>query len=300
MRNVTIIIAVLFTFVTKGFSQDLLCKVNVIDNQIAITDKHIFRTLEQVLTDFMNNTKWSTDKIQTNERIECTIQIILTNYDPQTNHFTGSAQIQSVRPIFSSSYNSVLLNFNDENWEFDYVEFSRLDFNENSYSSNLTSLLGFYAYYILGLDYDSFGSFGGNPYFNKAQSVASNAQQSGLAGWKPFEKSMRTRYNLIDNILDERFRPIRQAYYKYHRQGLDIMTKKPEDARKNIYACLELVQGVYKTAPNTVLLQVFFEAKSDELVNIYKNATPSEKPKVIALLTEMNVTNSTKYEKIKN
>lgn len=299
MRKSGFLFALLFSFHT-GFSQDILCKVNILDNQIQLTDKHIFRSLEQVITEFMNNTKWSQDKIQTNEKIECSIQIVLTGYDQQSNHFTGSAQIQSVRPAFGSSYNSVLFNFNDENWEFDYTEFQRLDFNENSYSTNLSSLLGFYAYYVLGLDYDSFGLLGGNPYFNKALSVATNAQQSGLAGWKPFEKSMRTRYNLIDNILNERFRPIRDVYYQYHRKGLDIMIKNPEEARKNIYACLEMVQKVYKIAPNTVMLQVFFEAKSDELVNIFKNASPSEKPKVIALLNELNITNTNKYEKIKN
>ncbi len=299
MRKIVFILAYLFSLI-PAFSQDLNCKVIIIDQQISLTDKRIFRTLEQVLTEFMNNTKWSLDKIQTSERIECTIQIILTNYDLQTHHFTGTAQIQSVRPIYASSYNTVLFNFNDENWEFDYTEFQRLDFNENNYSSNLTSLFGFYAYFILGLDYDSYGMLGGTTYFTKAQSVVSNAQQSGLAGWQPFEKSMRSRYNLIDNITSERFRPFREVYYKYHRQGLDIMIKNPEDARKNIYTCLEMMQKIFKIAPNTVLPQVFFEAKSDELVNIFKGATASEKPKVVALLYEINITNSTKYDKIKN
>ncbi|MEI6595176.1 MAG: DUF4835 family protein [Bacteroidota bacterium] len=295
-----ILIIIFLSSITTSFSQDLNCKVTILDNAIQLTDKRIFRTLEQVLSEFMNNTKWSNDKIQTNEKVECTIQIILTAYDQQTNHFTGSGQIQCVRPVFGSSYNSVLFNFLDDSWEFDYTEFQRLDFNENSYTSNLTSLMGFYAYYILGLDYDSFGMLGGTPYFNKAFSVVSNAQQGGLMGWKPFEKAMRSRYNLIDNILSEQFKPIRETYYKYHRQGLDAMIKNPEDARKVIYTCLELVQKVYKTNPNTAVLQMFFEAKSDELVNIFKNAGPSEKPKVVALLNEMNITNSTKWEKIKN
>jgi hypothetical protein len=175
-----------------------------------------------------------------------------------------------------------------------------MNFNENSYTSNLTSLLGFYSYYIIGLDYDSFGLLGGTPFFNKALQIANNAQQgSGLAGWQPFERNLRSRYNLIDNILNERFRPIREAYYKYHREGMDIMSKNPEAARKNIYACLELVQKVFKIAPNTVMLILFFEAKSDELVNIYKNAPATEKPKAIDLLSEINVSNISKYEKIR-
>jgi len=299
MRNILFFVIFLFS-ITSSFSQDLNCKVTILDNAIQLTDKRIFRTLEQVLTEFMNSTKWSNDKIQSNEKIECTIQIVLTAYDQQSNHFTGSGQVQCVRPVYGSSYNSVLFNFMDDSWEFDYTEFQRLDFSENSYTTNLTSLMGFYAYYILGLDYDSFGMLGGTPYFNKALNVVSNAQQSGLIGWKPFEKSMRSRYNLIDNILNEQFKPIREAYYKYHRQGLDMMLKNPDDARKNIYSCLEMVQKVYKTNPNTAVLQMFFEAKSDELVNIYKNAGPSEKPKVVALLNEINISNTNKWEKIKN
>ncbi|MFI5221868.1 MAG: DUF4835 family protein [Bacteroidia bacterium] len=293
-------ILILFLFCFRlSFAQDLSCKVNILDNQIQMTDKHLFRALENALMEFMNNTKWCLDKIQSNEKVECTIQIVLTSYDLASNHFSATAQIQSVRPVYGTSYNSVLLNFNDENWEFDYQEFQRLDFNENSYISNLTSMMGFYAYFILGLDYDSFGMLGGTPYFNKAQTVMINAQQGGLAGWKAFEKSTRTRYNLIDNILNEQFRPIREAYYMYHRKGMDMMSKNPDEARKTIYASLELVQKVSKSFPMSVMMIMFFEAKSDELVNIFKNASQSEKPKVIALLNEMNITNSVKYEKIK-
>lgn len=284
----------------NAYSQDLNCKVTVLDNQIQLTDKKIFRSLELAITEFMNNRKWSQDKIETNEKIECTIQIMLVKYEQQSNHFQATAQIQSVRPVYGTSYNTVLFNFNDENWDFEYTEFQRLDFTDNAFSSNLTSLLAFYAYYILGLDYDSFGQAGGTNYFNKALAVATNAQQTGLDGWKPFEKSIRTRYNLVDNILNERFRPVRDAYYKYHRQGMDILAKSPEEARKQIYASLESVQKVFKIAPNTVMLLVFFEAKSDELVNIFKGASPIEKPKVISLLNEINIANSNKYEKIRN
>jgi hypothetical protein len=140
---------------------------------------------------------------------------------------------------------------------------------------------------------------GGTPYFNKALQIANNAQPTGLAGWQPFERNLRSRYNLIDNILNERFRPMREAYYKYHREGLDIMNKTPELARKNIFASLELVKKVFKIAPNTVMLIMFFEAKADELVNIYKNAPAIEKPKVIEILSEINVANINKYEKIR-
>jgi hypothetical protein len=293
----------LFTFFTllasSSYSQELLCSVKVLDNQIQLTDKRIFRTLEVVIAEFMNNTKWTSEKVLPNERIECNIQILLKSYDVQTNQFQGSMQVQSSRPIFGTSYNSVAFNFLDENIDFNFIEFQPMNFNENSFSSNLTSLLAFYANYIIGLDFDSFGLLGGTAYFQKALQVANNAQPTGISGWQPFERNLRSRYNLIDNILNERFSPIREAYYKYHRQGLDIMNKTPEQARKNIYESLLLVQKIFKIAPNTVMLIVFFEAKSDELVNIYKNAPATEKPKVIELLSAINIGNISKYEKIR-
>ncbi|AMS26534.1 hypothetical protein AEM51_05350 [Bacteroidetes bacterium UKL13-3] len=300
MHKRLLLLTLIILVSTTLFAQEILCNVKVIDNQIQLTDKKIFRTLEQAIGEFINNRQWTAEKVQSNERIECNLQIILSSYDVKTNHFVGTMQIISRRPVFGTSYNTTIFNVLDENIEFDFAEFQPMNFNENSYTSNLTSLLGFYSYYIIGLDYDSFGLLGGTPFFNKALQIANNAQQgSGLAGWQPFERNLRSRYNLIDNILNERFRPIREAYYKYHREGMDIMSKNPEAARKNIYACLELVQKVFKIAPNTVMLILFFEAKSDELVNIYKNAPATEKPKAIDLLSEINVSNISKYEKIR-
>jgi GTPase SAR1 family protein len=292
-------LAFLLVLSTAGFSQELVCTVKILDNQIQLTNKKIFRTLEQVLTEYMNTTKWTDLKVMPEERIECNLQIVLSSYDVTRNSFSGTLQVQSTRPVYGTSYNTVVFNFLDENINFEYAEFQRMNFNQNAFSDNLTSLFAFYAYYILGLDQDSFGMLGGTPYFQKALQIANNAQPTGIAGWQPFERNLRSRYNLIDNILNERFRPIREAYYKYHRQGLDVMSKTPEIARKNIFESLQLVQKIFKVAPNTVMLIVFFEAKSDELVNIYKNAPPIEKPKAIELLSEINIANISKYEKIR-
>jgi hypothetical protein len=300
MRKALTLFAGLFLLTFNSWSQELLCNVKVIDNQIQVTDKKIFRTLELAVAEFMNNRQWTSEKVAPNERIECNIQIILATYDLKTYHFTGTMQVQSTRPVYASTYNSVLFNFLDENIEFDFMEFQPMNFNENSYSNNLTSLLGFYANYMIGLDYDSFGLLGGTPYFQKAQQIANNAQPTGLSGWQPFERNLRSRYNLVDNILNERFKGIREAYYKYHRQGLDVMTKTPDIARKNIFESLQAVQKVFKVAPNTVMLIMFFEAKSDELVNIFKNAPAIEKPKVVDLLSEINIANLSKYEKIRS
>lgn len=280
-------------------AQELLCTATILDNQIQLNDKRIFRKLEAAINNFMNNTRWTTEKVEQNERIEMNLQIILTQFDMATNSYKGSCQIQSRRPVYGSSYNTITFNMNDENWEFVYNEFEPLVYNDNSFTNNLISLLSFYAYYIIATDFDSYGLYGGSTYFNKAFNIANNAQPTGGAGWQPFERNIRSRYNLIDNVMNDRFKPMREANYKYHRQGFDLLTKDAELARKNIYASLELVNKVFKVAPNTVLLLVFFESKSDELVNLYKSAPAVEKPKVITLLNEMNIANTNKYEKIK-
>jgi hypothetical protein len=275
--------------------------VKINDQQVQITDKTIFRNLEQRLQEFINNTKWTNEQIVNQERIELNIEIIVSNYDQNTYEFAASAIIQSRRPVFGSNYNTTLFSFNDENWDFKYQEQDRLEYQEGQYLGDLSALMSFYAYYVLALDFDSFSLEGGTPYFNKAFQIANLAQQSsGRAGWKPFEKTVRTRYNLIDNILNERFRPLRNAYYLYHRKALDQFAKDPFAARKQIMASLEQVKKVFKISPNTVMLLVFFEAKSDELVNIFKGAEDIEKPKAIELLSEINIANISKYEKIKS
>ena len=278
-------------------AQEVNCKTIILDNQIQLTDKRIFRSLEQAISEFVNNTKWSADKIQTNEKIELTIQFIPSKYDQQGNYMEGNAQIICQRPVYGSTYTTNTLNILDEDWKFNYVEFQRMDYNENSFTNNLVALVAFYVNY----------AFAGTPcnalilYFNKALGIANQSQSSdGSSGWKPFQRNIRARYNLIDNALNPRFEPIRQAYYKYHRQGLDVMFKDPEIARKAIFTSLEMVQKVFKIAPNTAMLIVFFEAKSDELVNIYKGASPTEKSKAIELLIEINVANINKYEKIRS
>jgi hypothetical protein len=297
--NKFLFVVTFFLFSIVARSQELLCTTTILDNQIQLSDKSVFRRLEQTISNFMNTTVWTEEKFEQNERIECNIQIILSQYDPKTNAYKGSAQIQSRRPVYGSVYMTTVFNINDENWEFVWNEFDQLVYNENSYTTNLVALMSFYAYYIIAYDFDSYALLGGSVYFTKAQQIANLAQPVSGPGWQPFERNIRSRYNLIDNIINERFKPLREANYKYHRQGLDQMISKPDEARKAIYESLELVQKVFKIAPNTALLIVFFESKSDELVNIYKGAPQSEKPKAIALLSEINVANINKYEKIK-
>lgn len=300
-KKISVLIGFLLLLQIQAFSQEFICKVRINDMQVQLTDKSIFRSLEQRMTDFMNNNKWSTEPFATQERIEMNIEVILSGYDPTSYEYKASAIIQTRRPVFGTNYNTTVFSFNDENWDFKYQEQDRLEFQDGSYLGDLSSLLGFYAYYTLALDFDTFSPEGGTPYFNKAFQIANLAQQSSSrSGWKPFEKTVRTRYNLIDNILNDRFKPLRQAYYIYHRKGLDNFTQDPFQARKQIMQALEQVKKVFKISPNTVMLLAFFEAKSDELVNIFKGAEEIEKPKAIELLSEINIANISKYEKIKS
>jgi hypothetical protein len=301
MRKIIFVLSVLLLNAYNVYSQEFNCRVKINDQQVQISDKSIFRGLEQRLQEFINNTRWTNEPIATQERIDLNIEIILSGYDQNSYEYRASAIIQSRRPVFGSNYNTTLLSFNDENWDFKYQEQDRLEFQDGQFLGDLSSLMSFYAYYVIGLDFDSFSLEGGSVYFNKAFQIANLAQQtSARAGWKPFERTVRTRYNLIDNILNERFRPLRNAYYIYHRKALDQFAKDPFQGRKQMMLALDQVKKVFKISPNTVMLLVFFDAKSDELVNVFKGAEPIEKPKVIELLNEINIANISKYEKIKS
>ncbi|MDP1726853.1 MAG: DUF4835 family protein [Bacteroidota bacterium] len=301
MHKIYLIILLGTLFSMQTTAQEFLARVRINDVQVQIADKSIFRNLENRLSEFLNTTRWSTETFQQNEKIELNIEIILGAYDQTTYEYKASAIIQSRRPVFGTSYNTTVFSFNDENFDFKYQEQDRMDYQEGQYQNDLNSLMCFYAYYALAMDFDCMAPEGGTAFFGKAFQVSNIAQQSsGRSGWKPFERTLRTRYNLIDNILNERFRPLRNAYYIYHRKGMDQFIKDPLLARKQIMGSLELVKKVFKIAPNTVMLLVFFEAKSDELVNIFKGAEDFEKPKVIDLLSEVNISNISKYEKIRS
>jgi hypothetical protein len=281
-------------------AQELNCKVRINDVQVQISDKGIFRSLEQRLTEFVNNTRWTSETYTNQEKIDLNIEIILGAYDQNSYEYKASAIIQSRRPVFGSSYNTTLFSFNDDNFDFKYQDQDRMDYQEGVFTNDLVSYLSFYVNFVLGMDFDSFGQEGGTVYFNRAFQISNIAQQTSVrAGWKPFERTIRTRYNLIDNMLNPRFAPMRQAIYLYHRKGLDQMVKDPFAARKQIMLSLIEVKKVFKIAPNTVGLLVFFEAKSDELVTIYKGADDIEKPKAVEILSEINVGNLNKYEKIR-
>ena len=295
MRKLLFISFFVFFIAGSATAQELNCKVQVLSQQVQGTNKQIFVTLQTAIFEFMNNKKWTPDSYKNDERIDCSILINVTSLTG--NDFVATLQVQVRRPVYKSSYNSVLLNYNDNDITFTYVESQPLDFNDNSYLSELTSILGYYAYYIIGLDYDSFALNGGTPYLQKCLAVVNNAQNSAAKGWKAFD-SNKNRYWLINNMMDASFVPLRECMYTYHRKGLDVMADNKESGRSVILGSIESLRKVHDIKPLSFSTQVFFFAKADEIINIFSGGTTDEKTKIISTLNVIDPTNSNKYQKI--
>jgi uncharacterized protein DUF4835 len=281
---------------TWSQAQELNCDVIIDAEQIQTTDRNVFRDMETTIENFMNGRDWTPDEFDVEERIKCSLSITLVEM-PRIGTFKATVQVRSSRPIYNTTYESIVLNFADRDWAFDYVESQPLDFNENSYTSNLTSMLAFYAYVILGLDYDSFGDLAGAPYYQIALVIVNNAAQSGYPGWSSLE-STRNRFALIDDITNQQMEALRSGMYKYYRTGLDIFEKDPEATRKNVLDVLESIRVIKSRYPASIFVISFFDAKSDELVNIFDQASMQEKRKAYNLLVELNPNKSDIYGKI--
>lgn len=279
-------------------AQELRCNVQVITNQIQGTNKQKFATLQKSIYEFINSRSWTNHVFSNEERIEANILINLTE-EISSDEFRGTIQIQSRRPVYNSSYSTVLFNYMDNNLHFRYTEHEPLEFSESRHISNLTSILAFYVYIIIGLDYDSFSLNGGTEFFQKAETIVSNAQNAPQRGWRSFE-SNRNRYWLIANLRDSRYAPLREWNYRYHRTGLDRMSERPSDARREIAESLELLQRVYREKPDPFMhvMQVMINAKSDELVNVFSESNPEEAARVAAILREIDPANTPKYQQI--
>lgn len=295
MRKLLIVSLVLLLFSGFARSQELNCVATVATPQIQSSDKKIYETMQAAIYEFMNSKKWTSYTYATEEKIECTILITISNRSADV--FTATIQVQSRRPIYKSSYNSVMLNLIDKDFQFNYIEYQPLDFNENSFTSNLTSVLAYYAYIIIGFDFDSYSLNGGTPFFDKAQTIVNNAQNSSESGWKSFE-NQKNRYWLIENIFNTNYSGIRECIYNYHRKGLDLMTENNASARTAITSGLEKLYTVHKNKPGSYLMQIFFNSKDDEIVNIYSSASTVEKTKVAAICKEIDPTSSSKYNQI--
>ncbi|MGQ7870389.1 type IX secretion system protein PorD [Sunxiuqinia sp. sy24] len=277
-------------------AQELRCNISVSGQQIQGANRNVFQTMQADLYEFMNNRKWTDHVYSMDERIECSIYIRLTE-QISSNEFKGSIQVQLRRPVFNSDYETPLLNIKDNDFHVEYVEYQAMEFNETSNRDNLTNLMAFYAYIILGMDYDSFSPNGGTPYFQKAQQIVNNSQNVRYSGWKAYE-SERNRYWLIENIMNRSYAPFRDCIYQYHRLGLDQMNEQIEEGRAAIAESLKSIQKVFRSRPSLYILQVFFDAKSDELVNVFSKSYPDERNRVLTILNEVDPSNGSKYEKI--
>ncbi len=296
-----------FTFLVCLFwsfsqAQELNCQVTLITDaklEVTTVDKEVLEQLKQVVNDFMNNTQWTKDKFKTEERINCNIQLQISKI-PSQGVYEGAMQIQSSRTAFNSSYNTTVFNFQDENISFSYSRNSIISYAPNQYRDNLTSVLAFYAYFIIGMDYDSFGLKGGTPYFNEAQQIVSLAQSSGATGWKSNEQGKRNRYWLVDNVLHQLFEPLRECNYEYHRKGLDKLYENKDAARKAMFEALNKLNKVITTRPNSINVLNFVQAKLVELKNLYADAEVKDKNDVVNLLKKIDPANSSKYMEILN
>ncbi len=299
MRKIVVLLLIL-TISIKLYSQEFRCNVQVVSQQIQGTNKQVFQTLQNAIYEFMNNRVWTDHVYTMEERIECNMMFNITE-QMSADEFKGTLTIQATRPVFNTNYNTATLNFVDNDIRFRYVEFAPLEFDLNSHLSNLTSILSFYAYFVLGLDYDSFSLLGGSTYFNNAERIVLNAQNAAESGWKPMDDiAHKNRYWLVKDMIDTDYEPVRAFNYRYHRLGLDVMDEKITEGRAEITNSLELLQQVYRKRPDPYmyLLRLVFDAKVDEIVNVYTESYPEERNRAHDILVEVDKPNANKYKTI--
>ncbi|MDE3184010.1 MAG: DUF4835 family protein [Bacteroidota bacterium] len=289
-------------FTTVSHAQELRARVSVISNRVNNSiDKKTFTTLQTALNDFVNNSKWSNDTYGANEKIDCNFLLNLESTG-EPNVYKASLTIQSGRPVFNSSYVSPVINYQDNDVTFKYVEFQQLEFNDTRVSgtdplvSNLTAVFAYWIDMILGFDYDSFSPRGGNIYFQKAQNIVNNAPEGrNISGWKPFDGT-RNRYWLAENLLNSKYTIFHDVIYNYYRMGMDKLYDQEAAARQNILNVLSMLNTFNTQNPNTMILQFFFQSKTQELIEIFSKANPADKAKALDYLKRLDVSSATKYE----
>jgi hypothetical protein len=286
VRSLAVLIMLLLVVAVQAFSQELNFKVTVNADQIQTTDRNVFKDMERSFANFLNSRKWTQDSYKNYERINCAIFLNISKM-PSIGNFVASAQITAARPVFGSNYETVLLNFADREWEFEYIESLPLEYNDNSYITNLTSMLAFYAYIVLGFDYDSFSEMGGSPYFQRALQVVNNAQPSNRPGWAALGNN-RSRYSLIENINNPQMTELRKNTFRYHRLALDNYSKKPDDARTIILDVLRNVKKVWQINPTSIFVITFFDAKATELVNVFSEGNLTVRREAYDILSSLD------------
>lgn len=290
-------------------AQELNCIVKVMGDGIQGQgqDKEVFRSMESAITSFMNTRKWTDDQYSPEEKINCNILLNLTQTLPGVqNGFAATLTIQSTRPVYNTGYQTQMVKHVDKEVQFAFNQFSPLEFNDNRvvgnnpYVSNLTAVLAYYAYIVIGMDYESFAEKGGQDYFKRAQNIVNNAPEQGktISGWKAVEGN-HNRYWLTDQLLNPRFQAIRSVWYSMHRESLDSMYMKPEEARKRILNSINTLSQLQRENPGSILMQFFFNAKSDEFASVVAQAPEANRPLYISMLSQIDVPNTQKYNSLK-
>jgi len=303
MRKFFLCFICIFAAFASLRAQELLAKVTVNSQQVVGTnvDKTVFTTLQTQLTNFLNNRKWTSDVFQSQEKIRCNFILTVSNVDAD-NIFQATLAVQSARPVYHASYQTALINCQDANVQFKYVQFQQLDFNENrvqgtdALAANLPAIFAYYVYVILGFDYDSFSPKGGDLYFSKAQNVVTNAPEAkAISGWKSFD-GQRNRYWLAENMMNSKYNDIHDIIYSYYRDGLDKMYDDVETARANVLDALSSLQDFNQTNPNTMIAQFIVQGKSQEYIGIFKNGDPQSRVQASQILTSIDVSNAATYK----
>ena len=282
-------------------AQELRCKVTINSDKIEGSNKSVYETLRQTLEEYINTTRWTNLTFAEKERIDCSMMIIVNSVDNNVYHC--EMQIQSRRPVYNTAYYSTMVNMRDVQFNFLYQEFDRLEYTPGVFTTNIAELVAYYCYLLIGYDMDSYSRLGGTPYFQECEGIVSTAQSASIddaevKGWKAFD-SNRNRYALINNLMDEAFRDFRNYYYEYHRLGLDEMSQNVANGRARIAEGITILRETNKARPATYAVNVFLDAKSDELINIFSQGTSSEKDLVYETLNAVDPTRQAQYEKIK-
>jgi hypothetical protein len=298
MRRILIIISLFSLYLIPARAQEFLCDIQVTTRQIEGTDKRVFESLQKALFEFINQRRWTPYAFRNEERIECSMLINITE-KVSSDVFKATISVVARRPAYKTSYNTVMLNYIDKDFQFEYVENQNIEFNETTFTDNLTSVIAYYLYIILGLDFDSFSLYGGTPFFEKAEAIVNMAQNTTETGWKAYE-SQRNRYWMVENYLNNAYSGLRKFMYEYHRKGLDEMSDKVDLSRAKIAESMKLLQQVYNERPGLFVLQLLIDSKRDEFVNIFKNGTPTEKTSVVNILKEIDPANSSSYQQIQS
>lgn len=295
MRRILLIVSLLVGVFTVE-AQELNCTVTIDAEQTGQSNQQIFKTLETQLTEFINNTSWTNTEYKNQERIDCSMTLIISDYNG--DNFSGSLQIGSSRPIYNSTYDSPIYNYNDKQVAFDYKEFEPLNFNLNVYESNLVSIISYHVFTLIGLDASTFERNGGDYYFNIAKQIVGTAASGGFSGWKPTDGT-QSRYKYNEAVLSNVYREFHTAMYDYHRLGLDNMSKNQKDAKLALIDAIKTLKSINDRRPNSYLLRTFFDAKSGEIQSVFSGGPRVDIAELVDNLTRMAPTKRTEWSKIK-